>query len=296
MRERIPAPEVTAMDRFGFTLFASIVFNAVLILGVSFTMDKLDPEDTMSPTLEITLVPTESKKAPEEADFLAQSNQQAGGDLDEKAKPQTPSPAMFTTSDTSATPVFMPKLEAQPKPKQITKEVLTATDADVKIYTSSKEQLETPETTPATATELVVRSQEIAKLSAELSEKLQAYSKRPRHKYKSANTKEYKYATYISEWQKKIERVGRLNFPDEAKRRRLAGDLLLDVAVRADGTIYEITLRRSSGYKILDDAAIRIVRLAAPFAPFSESIRKEADILHISRTWKFLPGGEVSAK
>lgn len=89
-------------------------------------------------------------------------------------------------------------------------------------------------------------------------------------------------------WRAKVERVGNLNYPDAARKQNLSGSLILDVALNADGSINQITVRRSSRQKILDDAAIRIVELASPFAPFPEQIRKGTDILHITRTWQFL--------
>ena len=128
---------------------------------------------------------------------------------------------------------------------------------------------------------------ERARLIAELDRNWQAYQKRPKRKYLNARTKEYKYAAYMEAWRAKVERIGNLNYPGEARRRRLSGRLRLDVAINADGTVNAITLRESSGHKLLDDAAQRIVELAGPFAPFSDDIRAEADILHITRTWKF---------
>ncbi len=290
---RYSGPEVSSTDRFGFTLFLSVVFNAVVILGVSFSMTEVDPNKTMSPTLDITLVPTESEIEPDDADYFAQANQEAGGNLDEKALPSTPSPALFSTADDSASPLFMPQMEKSPKPKQLTEEILTALDADMKIFSQEKDPQETPEVEALTTQELLARSQEIAKLSAELDEQIEAFAKKPRQKFIHARTKKYKYARYISEWTKKIELVGGLNFPGEAKRKRLFGDLLLDVAIYSNGLVADISVRRSSGYKILDDAAINIVKLAQPFPQFPEDIREDTDILHITRTWKFLPGGSV---
>jgi protein TonB len=256
-------------------------------------MDEIDLNKTMAPTLDVTLVPTESEKEPDEADFLAQSNQDAGGNQEDKALPTTPSPAMFSTADNSASPLFMPKMEQALKPKQIEKEILTAQQADMKIFSQEQDPKERPETKSITTPEILARSKEIAKLSAELDEQIQAFAKKPRQKFIHSRTKEYKSARYIVDWKKKIERVGLLNFPGEAKRKNLYGNLLLDVAIYANGTIADISVRRSSGYKILDDAAINIVRIAAPFSPFSEKLRKDTDILHITRTWKFLPGGNV---
>ena len=89
-------------------------------------------------------------------------------------------------------------------------------------------------------------------------------------------------------WRAKVERVGNLNYPDAARKKKLSGSLILDVALNDDGSTNQITIRRSSGHKVLDDAAIRIVELASPYSPFPDHIREETDILHITRTWQFL--------
>ena len=139
-----------------------------------------------------------------------------------------------------------------------------------------------------TLTAAMLRSQVIESLSAEIDQRLRAYAEWPRRKWITARTREHKYAAYMEAWRQKVERVGNLNYPDEARRNRLSGHLLLDVALNSDGSISELILRRSSGKKVLDDAAVRIVKLAAPFAKFPENIVQEVDILHIERTWQFL--------
>ena len=128
----------------------------------------------------------------------------------------------------------------------------------------------------------------MASLHAEVQQKLETKAKRPRMKFVSATTQEYKYAAYMEAWRIKVERIGNLNYPDEARKHKLSGALLLDVALKPDGSVLEIIVRRSSGQRVLDDAAVRIVELAGPFAPFPQDIRREVDILHVTRTWKFL--------
>ena len=135
----------------------------------------------------------------------------------------------------------------------------------------------------------------MAALSAEIERDLRAYAERPRRKWISASTREHKFAAYMDAWRRKVEQVGNLNYPEEAERRGLASDLLLDVAIRPDGTVEDITLRRSSGERVLDDAAIRIVEIAAPFSEFPESIAEDVDILHIERTWIFHSGGGTTS-
>ena len=154
-----------------------------------------------------------------------------------------------------------------------------------------------PQTTQAlSAATLINRSLAMASLSAEIDRRLEAYAKRPKRKWITARTKEHNYAAYMEAWRQKVERVGNLNYPDAARRANLSGNLLLDVALRPDGSIDEIVLRRSSGKKVLDDAAIRIVNLAAPFARFPKDIAAETDILHVERTWKFLSGNRFASR
>ena len=135
----------------------------------------------------------------------------------------------------------------------------------------------------------------MAALSAEIERDLRAYAERPRRKWISASTREHEFAVYMDAWRRKVEQVGNLNYPEEAERRGLTGNLLLDVAINPDGTVEDITLRRSSGERILDDAAIRIVEIAAPFSEFPEGIAEDVDILHIERTWIFHSGGGTAS-
>ncbi|MCK5668722.1 MAG: TonB family protein [Gammaproteobacteria bacterium] len=152
-----------------------------------------------------------------------------------------------------------------------------------------KQMPEKPEIPPTpSATALMTNSLKIASLSAQIRQKLQAKAERPRRKFISASTKEYKYASYMEAWRSKVERVGNLNYPEAARKNKLSGNLILDVALNKDGSINQITVRRSSGHQVLDDASIRIVELAAPYSPFPDHIREETDILHITRTWQFL--------
>jgi protein TonB len=129
-----------------------------------------------------------------------------------------------------------------------------------------------------------------------LQQKLELRARWPRRKFISANTKEFRFAAYMEAWRAKVERVGNINYPDEARRNDLSGSLLLDVAINPDGSVREITVRRTSGQPVLDDAAVRIVELAAPFARFPDEFLKEIDILHVTRTWKFLNNDKFSSR
>lgn len=195
--------------------------------------------------------------------------------------------AEIAVESEQATAVTETVEEKAEEPKPIEEKVAEPTE---KTELTEREPMPEQPVTPPTpsAAALLANSFEIAALSAEIRRKLEAKADRPRRKFLSASTREFNYAAYMEAWRAKVERVGNLNYPDEARRNRLSGSLVLDVALNADGSVNQITIRRSSGSKVLDDAAVRIVELSSPFAPFPDHIKKETDILHITRTWQFL--------
>jgi protein TonB len=136
------------------------------------------------------------------------------------------------------------------------------------------------------------RSLAMLNLQAQIARQVQAYQERPRKRFIGANAREYRFAQYEEDWRSKIERVGTTNYPSEA-RGKLYGTLQLTVTIRPDGTVDSVELNRSSGLKILDAAAHRIVQMAAPFAAFPADIRKDTDLLVITRTWFFAQGDKV---
>ena len=295
----------------------------MFVLGVSFSPESI-PEPLYE-SLEIILVSQKSDEAPEKADMLAQANLKGGGETEKLERPAAPIPTLLPapSPEIAAVPAPPPEPETDqheqrakaakaaatneetellvqetpkpdrplPKPAATPEPIRKAPETEP-LEQTAKPKLDTP--VMPTASQLITRSFAIASINAELQRKLDTRSKRPRRKFISASTSEYRYAAYMEAWRAKVERVGNLNYPDLARRRNLSGDLLLDVALNPDGSVRDITVRRSSGHKVLDDAAIRIVDLAAPFAPFPEDILKEVDILHITRTWKFLNSHQFS--
>ena len=271
---------VTATDRLALTLFFALVIHAMVILGITFGMyDDPEPENVL-PTLDITIA-TRNTPAPDEADYLAQTSQDGGGNVSEKIKPTMTMPEMA--------PVVEPQ-QPIPAPTQI----ITALESDIQLVEESKETPET-EQPDRKAAELIERMMEMDILSEQISESTQAYAQRPRQVFISARTQEYKYANYMSEWVKKVERVGNLNYPAAARRAKISGKLMMEVALNADGTVHEISILRPSGEPIIDEAAKRIVNLAAPFPPFPPEILENTDILNITRTWEFSTSNKLSS-
>ncbi|MEJ2589877.1 MAG: energy transducer TonB [Candidatus Thiodiazotropha sp.] len=277
-------------DRLGVTLLVAAALHAFVILGISFKpFDQGRPEHHQQ-SLEIMVVnqPSAPPKDEEKPDFLAQTTQEGSGQEREPVKPSLAEPS-------NALPLPQQTLPAvAPKPPKPNRRQLTAEASKTRIRQQPEPIAPPPQ--PSAGQLLASKNLEIARLTAELERKTQAYARMPKRKAISASTKEYKYAAYLDAWRRKVERIGNLNYPDQAKRDRLYGNLILHVAVRADGSVERIRVLHSSGHKILDDAAMRIVRMAAPFSPIPADIRKETDILDITRTWQFLPSGRLDSE
>jgi periplasmic protein TonB len=213
------------------------------------------------------------------------------------AAPETPiepvpSPAPAAPAPVIAAPKPAPaKVEKRPEPPKPERKK----EPPPKAEETATAEAPKPTTLSAAAI-LAQTSAEIERLSAELDRKTEAYAKTPRRKFISASTAEYLYATYHEAWRKKVEQIGNLNYPEEARRQGLFGSLILEVTLRPDGHVESIEVRRSSGHKVLDDAARRIVEFSAPFAPFPPEMRKETDLLVITRTWQFLPSNRLFAQ
>ncbi|HEB97276.1 MAG TPA: energy transducer TonB [Sedimenticola thiotaurini] len=287
-------------DRLGLTLFLALVLHAMVILGISFKFEPPKRQPPPDRTLEIMVVRNpQPEKKPEKADFLAQASQQGGGEAEKKVRPKTvvtpPAPVQAPQPAPRLQPTPPPQEAQQAPPKKVIAQKRKPS-RKVQVVPRRKPKQEKRKRRVNIAELLASSNREIERLTAELDRKRDNYAKRPRRKVVSAATQEYKYASYLDAWRKKVERIGNLNYPDEAKRRKLYGDLILHVAIRPDGTVKEINVKKSSGYKLLDDAAIRIVHLAAPFAPFPAEIREETDIIDIIRTWQFRNNNQLSSR
>ena len=283
---------VRPADRLGFTLFVAAALHIAVILGVGFT---LEPPPQISKTLEITLSTFKSEEKPKEADFLAQDNQQGSGTLEHAAAPKTTEQAIFQDSEVrKVTPPATPQPPAtkQEAPKAA---VATRTPQPQKTPVKREESKPTPKTPPAPVFDSAQLSAEIASLEAELAQEVQAYAKRPKIlRLSAASTMRDKGAWYKDEWRKKVERIGNLNYPDEARRQRIYGSLRLLVSINRDGSLKDVQVLESSGQPVLDQAAQRIVRLAAPYAPFTGDLA-DIDRLEIIRTWRFERGDRLSS-
>lgn len=276
----------TSTDRLTFALFLALLVHAAIILGVSFTPFE---RQNLAKTLEVTLASYKSEEAPKQADFLAQENQQGSGTEDEARMLTTDVEAPFQDNRINKASL-QEQLASTPKvPEGARTQITTSTEqkhkTDSKVSPDPAPEIDVPD---GPQQQLLKRSLEMASLEAKIDTMRQIYAKRPRvQRLTAASTMKASDAYYVNNWRRKIEKMGALNYPKEAESCVNDCRLRLLVAINPNGTIYNVQILESSGRKVLDEAAIRIVRLAAPFAPFTEEMRKDTDILEIIRTWQF---------
>jgi protein TonB len=269
-------------DRFMVFLVLATALHALFFFGVSFGIN-LNPVPRLADTLDVVLVQWRSEETPEQADYLAQADQVGGGDTIEPTRPTEESSSSLPTPDQGLDP--MNSEQVTPELSFETREIIAAEvdSAAAQVPTD----IEQPENEMPTSAELMRQSMDMASLQPEVSTERQWKSTLPRREFISANTKKYEFASYMSAWVSKVERVGNLNYPTELRRNKLHGDLVMTVGINQNGTIESIDVKRSSGVSQIDEAAIRIVRMAAPYAPLPDNITDRVDILHITRTWRF---------
>lgn len=281
----------TRPDPIGATMLFSLLLHGVLLLGITFHFAKPHPA---LPTLDVALVNVANREAPDKADFLAQANNRGGGQNDRASRPSQPFSGALPRPDPGIAARAMADATPPVRAATPTRMVTTTGRSDFSVSSDTAQTRVDPQAVTPTAAELQ-RQQAIAQLAAELRHKKMELARRPKVKYLTASTKEYAYAAYMRGWSDRVERVGNLNYPEEARRRGLHGDVLLTVVLNLDGSIKKIDLIQSSGHKLLDDAAERIVRLAAPFPPVPNT-GNHIDELNITRTWQFQPDNVLQTR
>ena len=272
-------------DRFMVCLVLATSLHALLLLGISFGVT-LKPSPRLADTLDVVLVKWRSESEPVEADYLAQATQKGGGETTEKSRPSQPVSGELPTLQQGQDSIQ--STPAMPVPEQEIQEVVVLeSESDTAPDQSRAEQLDTDQ---PSAARLMQQSLDMASLQPELSRQRQWQSKLPQREFISANTREYEFASYMSAWVSKVERVGNLNYPYDLRRKKLHGDLVLTVGIKQNGTVESVDIMRSSGVREIDQAAVAIVQLAAPYSPLPDNITDRVDILHITRTWRFETG------
>jgi len=273
------------LSRFQYAVVASFVVHAIVLFGVTFRPPDLSKLDSVAPALEVVLVNSRSMTRPEHADAIAQHNLDGGGNTDLDRQAKTPLPVM--RSDQQANELSVASRRVQQLEVEA-KKLLTQVQSPAKVETAvTQPESQTDIKIAPNAANIMNNSLESIRLEAQIAKDHEAYQKRPRRKFLGGRTQEFRFAQYIEDWRQKIERIGTFNYPEAAKSQKIYGSLRLTVSIRSDGSVDKVEIDKSSGKKILDDAAIRIVNLAAPYAAFPADISKDTDILGITKTWTF---------
>jgi periplasmic protein TonB len=276
---------------FTLALGLSILLHAVA-LSIHFKLPDIIRDKYISPPLEVVLVNSKTRAKPDKADVLAQANLDGGGDTDENRRAKTPLPVLKEAepgADAKRAARRVQELEAQ----QV--KMITQMQAAKNVTTAEQPEPASAAEAPqpqVSGQDLASSALAIARMEAQISNQLDQYNKRPRKKTIGSRAEEYRYAQYVDDWRHKVERIGNLNYPDDA-RGRVYGSLVLSVSIKADGSLEAVEVDRSSGHPILDRAAERIVKMASPYASFPANIQRDTDILIITRTWTFAPGDKL---
>ncbi len=273
------------------SMLISFAFHALVVLVLSVPLIASEAFSPQS-ALDVVLVNAKTKNRPTKADALAQANLDGGGNTEEDLRATTPTPAIEQQARAEAR-------AAQQRVKDLEQEMkslMTQAKSVAKVLQGEVVKDAATPPTQETANDLLEKAEEIKLLQAAIEREYSDYQKRPRAKFIGARTREYRFAQYVDAWRHKIERVGNLNYPEEAKLRKIYGKLQLTVQINSNGDVVDVEINMSSGKKVLDDAAKRIVYLAAPYDRFPDSIKREFDILGITRTWIFTRDDDLKTK
>ena len=283
-------PVVPGNRRLLLAIAISLAVHA-LLMTLHFTFP--DASKAMrEKALDIILVNAKSAKKPTDPQALAQANLDGGGNTDENRRIATPLPP--TQQKTTGTEIE--QMQRRVREIEVQQQKMLTQAKTARAVAVARNAVDQPlAVASASGVDLAESARAMARLEGEINKNVDEYNKRPRKKFIGARTEEYRFAQYIENWRQKVERIGTLNYP-AAARGKLYGSLVLTVSIGHDGSLNRVDINRSSGYPVLDDAARRIVRMASPYSPFPPEIRRDTDILEITRTWYFTQGDQVSAK
>jgi periplasmic protein TonB len=273
----------------GAAIGLSLALHAAA-MAVHFRFPQAERASAESRALEVVLVNARTKERPAKAEVLAQANLDRGGNVDEDRRAKTPLPV--TTPRKPGKDLADAERRVQQLEAQQQRLLAQARENERRVPPEPPKAPPAPEPPAPSGRDLADLSLAAMRLQAQIDRQIDEYQKRPRKKFIGANAREYRFAQYEEDWRIKVERIGTLNYPPEARGKHY-GHLRLTVTIRADGSVESVELDRSSGLKVLDAAAFKIVRMASPFAAFPADIRRDTDLLVITRTWFFGQGDKI---
>ena len=269
----------------------SLVLHSFALFAIGFALpDPRKAADLLQP-LQVVLVNSKAKTRPTRADALAQHNLDGGGNTPEQRRAKSPLPTLNNDKQFTPEQTARRVQQLEQEHKRLLTQIKSTNSVEQEINQQPQQESER-----MNGEDLVQRSLEIARLEAEIHKNFDAYQKMPRRKFIGARTQEYRFAQYVEDWRIKVERIGNLNYPDAARQQKIYGSLQLTVSIRADGSVESVDVSHSSGQRILDAAAQRIVKVASPLSPLPPDIRRDTDILSITRTWMFTQADKLESE
>ena len=289
MTSTAASPQVSSNDRISFTLLLAIAAHALIILGIGFELVR--SHSAPPSTIEVILTKTQNVDTPEDAKVISEHNQKQSGSVDFDSRPTSPSLTQKTLQGND-----------QASTKEILENTTIAAENVMVVHKNTNkndlsERVAVTEPNPINQQELRKNQQNVAQLVSELREEQQLYAKRPRINHiDTLSAKSAIEAKYIKDWVEKVEIIGNINYPSQARRKKLSGTLILSVLVNSDGAVISTSVQQGSGKKLLDDAAKKIVRLASPFKRFPSEMSEQYDQLMITRTWIYHSDKRLTTK
>lgn len=287
-----PMPPAASSRPLMVGIGASVLLHAVL-LSLHFQFPDAS-RALRDKALDIVLVNAKSKRPPSNAQALAQNNLDGGGNTEQDRRAKTPLPPAPEHRDGNE----LERKQRRVQELEASQRALLsqARKSPANTARDARESApNAPPPSPVSGKDLASSALAMARTLGEIDRQVDDYNKMPRKQFVGARTSEYRFASYVEAWRQKVEKVGTLNYPDAAKGRTY-GTLVMTVVIKPDGTVHDVELNRPSGFKVLDDAARRIVQLAGPYAPFPPEIRRDTDLLYITRTWSFTQGDQLQSK
>lgn len=281
-----PAPPQEPSQRdmvFALAIMASVAVHGMILSTQFIQVNPRNFEDITQP-MDVVLVNAKTRDAPLKADVLAQVNLAGGGNVDEDRQAKSPLPA--SQRESQAQPDSLQRVkQLEEQARQLMTQLTSKTTIDATDHAKARRELD--------SADLMQQASEMTKLQASISQQQDEYQRRPRREFVGASAKSYVFANYVEAWVSKVERIGNNNYPEAARRQGIYGSLRMTVSIFADGKIEKIDIDKSSGSKLLDQAAIRIVDMASPYAAFSREMKEKTDILSITRTWTFTRSDQI---
>ncbi len=319
------SPAVLATNHsFLVALLAAVIVHIILLFSVQ--APKPTPAQ-FSRSIDITIVDAPTTKTPEKSQFLAEDNQLASGEQNDKPEPiKQPAPEKQKPIPTPPLEKIkpLPQIKPMPKTAQIkpmppVKPIPKLSPEKIKPVAQEKPieeslpPVDEPEVEQKIITQqhaeqkIVTRShstinnqsekrhpisaaslqQQITEMGTEISQQPASEMQTKRKSVNQVSANKYVAAQYLKDWETKVERTGNNNYPAAATKAGFSATLTMDVGIKSDGSIDSIRITHSSGNPELDEQAKNIVRMSAPFPPLPVALRSELDVLVITRSWKF---------